>query len=478
MAKILLALGLCSAAACSSGDGTNPGTSPPEDSGVDSGSGSNPDSGAHPDGGTRDGAVADAAGPDAPGDPTGVLAVSANTFLGSLGVNTHIDQGYDAGKYVTPLQYTGIRNIRDGERNLSSTLMVHQQAGVLVNIGTYCDIPGQLTAAKTLAAAGALLSLEGPNEPNNFPVTYNGAQGGGTGTWVPVAQCQHDLYAGVKGDPTLKAYPVFNVSEDGAEIDDVGLQFLTIPNGSNIAMPDGTKYADYLNPHNYVCSTSNEYKDNMAWNAADPTLNAEWDGLYVEYGLTWYKHFHGYTNAELQTVPRVTTETGWDSTGNPGGEPVQGDVLVNTYLAQFKRGWSYTFIYELVDEQGSTGDQGLYHADFTPKLVATYLHNLTTVLADSTTLQNPGRLDYTIANEPQTVHDLLLQKSGGAFELVVWDERSSATTDAVTVTLSHSHAKVNVYDVTMGTTPMQTLSQASSVPLTLHDHAVIVEVVD
>src|SRR5579859_5219322 len=73
-----------------------------------------------------DGAVADSG---VPSDPTGVVAVSAHTFLGSLGVNTHIDQGYSATQYVTPLQFTGIRNIRDGEHNLSSTILLHQQTG-------------------------------------------------------------------------------------------------------------------------------------------------------------------------------------------------------------------------------------------------------------------------------------------------------------------------------------------------------------
>jgi hypothetical protein len=73
------------------------------------------------------------------------------------------------------------------------------------------------------------------------------------------------------------------------------------------------------------------------------------------------------------------------------------------------------------------------------------------------------------------VHDLLLQKNNGTFELVVWDERSTATTDSVTVNLGASYPTVNVYDITIGSTPNQTLSNASSVPLTLNNHAVIIE---
>ena len=126
------------------------------------------------------------------------------------------------------------------------------------------------------------MSIEGPNEPNNFPIVYNGQTGGGTGTWLPVAQYQQDLYAYVKGNTLLQNYPVFHVSEGGAETDNVGLQFLTIPDGAGTLMPDGTQYADYANPHNYVVGNGacHTLADNQAWNAEDPTLRSCWDGLY------------------------------------------------------------------------------------------------------------------------------------------------------------------------------------------------------
>ena len=54
----------------------------------------------------------------------------------------------------------------------------------------------------------------------------------------------------------------------------------------------------------------------------------------------------------------------------------------------------------------------------------------------------PGKLDYSIAREPATVHDLLLQKSGGTFELVVWDEQPSGGSDTVTVDLTTARATV------------------------------------
>ena len=74
---------------------------------------------------------------------------------------------------------------------------------------------------------------------------------------------------------------------------------------------------------------------------------------------------------------------------------------------------------------------------------------------------------------------MLLQKSTGPFELVVWDERSvGEATDHVTVNLGGSHTTVNIYDVTVGAAPVQTLANVSSVPLTMTDHPMIIEVIN
>jgi hypothetical protein len=408
---------------------------------------------------------------------SGIASVSADAFLSSLGVDIHVDQGVSGASYIAPLGYLGVRNIRDEGRNSSQFQLIHQQTGIRLDLVGEGDLEDTIKTGKRLAASGALMAFEGPNEPNNFPITYNGQPGGGMGSWAAIAQFQEALYRAVKSDPNLEKYPVFAVSEAGAEIDNVGLQFLTIPTGAGATIPDGTRYADYANTHNYVISNKKMYIDNQAWHAADPTLSGPWDGLLGEYGVTWRNHFKGYTNEQLLTLPRVTTETGWDSMSDPGAERTQGTVLVNTYLAQFKRGWRYTFIYQLRDGEGGNDHLGLFNSNSTPKLAATYIHNLTTILADNMPVASPGILNYSIIDEPATVHDLLIQKSNGTFDLVVWDENVRGS-DKVSVNLGRSYAIVNVYDVTVGTSPTQTFSNVGSVSLNLSDHALIIEFKD
>src|SRR5579872_3962011 len=119
-----------------------------------------------------------------------VAAIGADSFLNSLGINIHVAQGYYSGNYVEPLRYVGIRNIRDSAGHLSGLLRLHEEAGVKVDLLLWCELGPEMSAALQLAAAGALLSIEGPNEPNNFLIKYNGSSGGGQGSWLPVAQCQ------------------------------------------------------------------------------------------------------------------------------------------------------------------------------------------------------------------------------------------------------------------------------------------------
>ena len=90
-----------------------------------------------------------------------------------------------------------------------------------------------------------------------------------------------------------------------------------------------------------------------------------------------------------------------------------------------------------------------------------YLHNLTTILADNSSGFTPGKVNYFIPNEPATVHDMLMEKSNGTYELAVWGEQVSGSNN-ITVNLGTTYPSVKVYDPTVSVPPIQTFANASS----------------
>lgn len=422
-----------------------------------------------------------------------VSAKSANDFLNSIGVNSSIvSRGEYLYQTIDFINYLGARWIRGGygaDQELDDIITLHKETGAKVCIGTSSG--GDLTTAsltdkilktRKLAEAGALLAFEGPNEPNNWSVVYNGVTGGSNGTWLPIADLMRDLYSIVKGDEVLKKYPVFHISENGAETDNVGLQYLEIPEGSSSLYPVGTKFADYANCHNYISHPSwPGIHDNMTWRASDPSADSHADGLYGNYGITWVNGFSGYTEKELATLPRVTTETGI-TIGQQGEdiltEEMQGCMYMNLYLAQFKRGWAYTAIYLLKTHSDETNHAAFafFNQDGTPKVAAHYLHNLTSILADNpqaeTTLET---LTFSIPMKPATVHYLLLQKSTGRFMLVVWDEKYSGGNEKVTINFDNTFKSVKIYDPTYSSSEIETLDNVNSVRLTMSTYPYVLE---
>jgi hypothetical protein len=417
-------------------------------------------------------------------------AVATNSFLDSIGVSsTFPDRGQPLGKTIEMLRYGGFRWVRAGIEGLSdhgpttlqTFLELHRATGVRFSWGLVSggsDVNKLVETGKVLAEAGALLAFEGNNEPNNWGVTYQGEEGGGRDhSWIAVAKLQRDLYAAVKGDPALSQYPVWSISESGAERDNVGLQYLTILPGAGTLMPDGTKYADYANVHNYIYHPSSPFPtDNKVWNAADPSSASRVDGLFKNFGITWAKGFRGYSQEQLDHLPRVTTETGATVEGQVT-EEMQGRNLLNLYLAQFRRGYAYTSVYLLRDRTDEGGNQsfGFYRPDYSPRKAAIYLHNLTTILQDKQTPKDLQQFDYTIPGQPETTHDLLLQRSDGSFQLVVWSERLMGE-DRVTIRFASRRVSVTIYDPTIGTEPVRSLSGVESIEVALGDHPIVVAI--
>ena len=413
-------------------------------------------------------------------------SVAANDFLNTLGINSSLwTRSEKLDKVIECIKYCGFRWVRSGsmeDYSIEKYRRLYEETGAKVSYGG--APPKVIEEGKELASIGVLLAFEGPNEPNNWTVEFEGEIGGGSGTWLPVAKYQANLYESVKAEPELAKYPVFGVSEVGGMVDNVGLQYLTIPEGANTRMPDGTRFADYFNIHNYVTHPGWwGLHDNQTWVAASPYSDCRVDGLYGNQCVLWHKKWKGLSEQEVASLPRVTTETGTTINDEYDiDEEMQAKLLTNLYLAQYKRGWSYTAVYLLSDRTDEGGNQtfGFYkrgYPDYKPRQAAHYMHNFTTILADDAhaSTQAGGISYYIQGNNNNTVHDLLLRKSNGRYFLIIWGENYKSAASEISIQLDKKYGTIKVYDITKGINATKIYTDTDVVPLSVKDYAFILE---
>ncbi len=428
-----------------------------------------------------------------------VQAVALGTLMQSLGVNAGFacsHYGDDTAHTTTAVAYAGFRAVRIngcGKVNWPRVLDgLRIKALLLVDQPTYS--PSLVVERAIAIGTNRLIAIEGPNEPNNLHPIYNGPQPSGWPTctgkqtsnyWLPVACYQYEIYNTIKGDRRLNGVPVWACSEcGGAQNQNTGMQFLTVPTPapSGVLVPAGTVYADVAVLHNYIPAT---LRNNQIWNCFSNTNNPPGcDGMYGEYSRTWLKGYNGYATAELPSVPRATTETGIHTGTGHGAvsEDQQGKIFLNMFPTAVKNGWSHVFIYYIRDtgtDSSATSNQGVFHNDWTPKLAATYLHNMTSVLGSLGTIASPGKLPFVVHNKPPTVHDLLLQAANSGsdpvYVAIVWDDRPAGEgSDTVNVDFGQTFGSTQVFDPVQGTSAVETYSNVSNINVTVSDHPFII----
>ena len=403
--------------------------------------------------------------------------MTASGFVGTIGVATHI--AYTDGEYSDPkliisdLGYLGIDNVRDGISNgangsagIASYIAV-AQSGVKF---TFLSGAGGAQTTQTLAASiglvdqvakavpGSVVAVEGLNEINNQPITWNGAAAPtGQDELDAALSYQRQLYADVKADPALQGVAVDEFTGAGAG---------GIPKGPDVGTTPGL--ADDVTQHPYP----NFGQAPAHWVAPS-------------------------TATPGNTAPAVYTETGYSSNGGTSGgvnADVQARYTLDLLFDDAKDGVTRTYLYDLLDAYapGSRqGDDGLGLFDYTKaaKPVAVAIHDLTSILADTGSSAPPASVAgsaYSVGGLPATGNSLLLSKSDGSSDIAVWAEpaiwNESTGTETlqpatpVSVSLGAVYASVEVFDPMAGTAPVQTLTDVSTVTLQLGDHPLIVQV--
>ncbi len=395
---------------------------------------------------------------------TNTIASQASVFLNSIGINTHIDftnSSYgNLSTVESAINYLGVKNLRDSANSSSdvgSNGLWQQVANAtgakfdaFLGEGSVGTMVSGLAHAVSLADQGILNAIEGGNEEDQGYALSLGNNLGLTAAYqATVAATAHAL-----------GLPAINMSFG------TGWSRATGDYGMVGNLAD---VADYGNAHTYF-GTGNTPLSTIQ------TLNAD-------------------ANMAAQDKPVITTEMGWYTTHSSSDSAnvsptVQAKYMLDGLMDAFQAGDARTYLYELLDQHANSSNTeynfGLFNADGTPKLAATALHNLTTLLSDNGGSFTPDGLSYQLTGMQSTDHSMLLEKSDGTFWMAIWNETRlsgpkapvdiSVPDHTVTLNLASPAGSVTVYDPLTGTSAVQSSSNTSSVQISVPDHPILVEI--
>jgi hypothetical protein len=406
-------------------------------------------------------------------------AKSAESFIDSIGVNTHLNYFNTVyGDYHLikgKLSALGVRHIRDGAyltsdpdynrfiyaryKDLNSALGIKGNLIVDPRGPNLGSIDSEKVRRISEMAGDSLGSFEGPNE-------YDLS---GDGDWTNVLHAyQKSLYKAVKANDSTADVPVIGPSLTSKK--------------AYAAAGDYSYIVDYGNVHNYYGS---RHPGTSGWGA---------DG----YGSIDYAFW--LSSMYAPNKPTMSTETGYHNvvsttSGHDGApESVAGKYIPRLYLEHFNRGFPKTYTYELIDLQpdpnvGTANANiqnhfGLLRNDGTEKPAFTALKNLIGLLEDPGPSFTPESLDYSLSGDTDNVHRTLLQKRDGRFYLVLWLEKEGfdpfskqetpVAPQSVSLNLTKS-ASAKTYLPNNSTSATNTYTNQTQLDLEVPDHPLIVE---
>lgn len=197
----------------------------------------------------------------------------------------------------------------------------------------------------------------------------------------------------------------------------------------------------------------------------------------------------------------VFTESGYHNAVNevndqPGvSESAAAKYIPRLFLEDFIHGIVRTYLYELLDEAPDPSLKhpqfhwGLIRADGSEKPAYNSLKNLIEVLKDDSQQAALEPLRFvldTSSSQNDHIHHLLLEKSNGAYDLVLWKEVPSYdikkkmdidnTGEPVHITLARKSRNITVFEPVMQATPIRITQNDISLTLNVSDQPVIAEI--
>jgi hypothetical protein len=368
-----------------------------------------------------------------------INAISAISFIDTLGVNTHIGIGgsySNLSEIAQNINYLGIHTVRDSIADASvipQWQQVAQAAGIKFDDYMPEGAPswdqGALSLVPQLVADGLLSFVEGGNEEDDSYAAANG----NTLAWT--AQFQQQVWA------MGQQYhlPVINMS--------FGSGWTAANNwqGDYPNVGDLSAYTNYANAHTYP----------NVGQTPDSTIQS----------------LNSDAKLAASQRPVITTEYGWET--SQYGLTQIAQFVVDASFDGIKDGDAGMWYYGLYDD--SSGNWGLFNSDGSARPAATALHNLTTLLADSGANFTPGSLNYSISGTQAGDHSFLIEKSNGQFWIGLWNE--SGGTHTVTVNLPAAASAIDVYDPITGASAIKAVSNAASVSVSMGSDPLLLQVV-
>ncbi|MAS54741.1 hypothetical protein [Nocardioides sp.] len=327
-----------------------------------------------------------------------VPARAAEEVVDAYGIGIHSsywDTPYgDTARVVAALTDLGVEHVRDDLWNNTpeSYVAINQIAAAGIGFDLIMGNPSRGQAPAEYVATveqhllGAVESIEGPNEWDNF----------GPGGWADeLRSFQAGLYAAAKARPATAGLPVLAPA----------LAFRS--NYSRLGTQTGV--ADVANSHLY--SGGREPSVDIAAALAE-------------------------TQARSGTTSTIVTEAGYhNALATTGGHhPVPEDLaaaylprlLAEHALAGTERVYSYELIDEVADPDRTDPEAnfGLLRHDWSPKPAYTAMKRLLALLDDTEEAFTPGELGYTTSGGGSDLRQLLTQRSDGTFVLLLWRDVS------------------------------------------------------
>lgn len=382
--------------------------------------------------------------------------IRAADFIDKQGVNVHISQGtsnYKKMDMVTAnLSYLGINHVRDSFNPFwngpAYGYYTHlAKAGVK---WTFISAVGGTRSPATIATflnnvsavekavPGSVFAVEGPNEINNFPLTWEPT--GQKGLDAALA-FQQSLYSQAKASPTLKKAKVFYFT---------GYDAGSIPKGPDPLKSTG--YAHFNNQHPYP--------------------------LHGKPPARWIARSKALGNTATGAGSAVYTETGYQLPKT--SEEQAAAWMLNILVGSAANGIYRTYLYQLMDEGHGWG---LFSKSTNqPTLAATAIHNMNTILADegttARTFKTTTLVNYSTKGRPATGKSFALQKSDMETNILLWAEPDEfpGPETPVTVNFGAEQPLVLIYDPLQGTSPVQSLRNVSSAEIRVTDHPLIIQI--